>query len=97
MHIKAVFPKMSTGKLFSSTEVRQLDGDLIRWTNSLIWQGMVEKVIMGYANKSHQVEGGVPQFSSLSPSLFGIDHSGLIKWVEENGAARGLYLIDDIG
>jgi hypothetical protein len=44
------------------------------------------------------VEAGVPQGSPVSPILFAIYTSGLIKWVEENvSAAQRLSFVDDLG
>jgi len=44
------------------------------------------------------VEGGVPQGSLVSPILFAIYTSGLIKWVEGYvSEAEGLSFADDLG
>jgi len=46
----------------------------------------------------HPVEAGVPQDSPVSPILFAIYTSGLIKWVEEYvSEAEGLFFVDDLG
>ena len=43
----------------------------------------VEMVIKGNAMERHPVVAGVQQGSPVSPILFAIYTSGLIKWVEE--------------
>ena len=46
----------------------------------------------------HPVEAGVPQGSPLSPILFAIYTSGLIKWVAEYvSEAEGISCIDNLG
>jgi hypothetical protein len=45
----------------------------------------------------HPVEAGVPQGSFVSPILFAIYTSSLIKWVEEYVSAEGLSFVDDLG
>jgi hypothetical protein len=54
-------------------------------------------VIEGNAMERHPVEAGVLQGSLVSPILFAIYTSGLIKWVEEYASAKGLSLVDDLG
>jgi hypothetical protein len=64
-------------------KVREMDGDLVRWTDSFLWKRTVELIIEGNATDRHPVEKGVPQGSAGSPIIFPIQTSGLIKWVEE--------------
>jgi hypothetical protein len=59
---------------------------------------MVEMIIEGNTVERHPVEAGVPQRSPVSPILFAIYTSGLIKWVEEYVLeAEGLSFVDDLG
>jgi len=95
--IEAAFPSVAKGRLVNIMKVRQIDGDLIQWTESFLLEGTVEMVIEGNAMERHPVEAGVPQGSPLSPILFAIDTSGLIKWVEEYASAEGLSFVDDLG
>ena len=97
MDIKAAFPSMAKGRLVNLMKVRQIDGDLIRWTESFLSARTVEMIIEGNAMVSHPVEAGVPQGSPVSPILFAISTSGLIKWVEEYVSAEGLSFVDDLG
>jgi len=83
MDIKAAFPSMPKGRLVNLMKVKQMDGDLIRWMESFLSERTVEMVIEGNAMERHPVESGVPQGSPVSPILFVIYTSGLIKWVEE--------------
>jgi len=79
-------------------QVRQMDGDVIRWTESFLSERTVEMIIEGKAMERHPVEAGVPQGSPLSPILFAIFTSGLIKWVEDYVTeAEGLSIVDDLG
>jgi len=98
MDIKAAFPSVAKGRLFSLMIVRQMDGDLVRWTESFLSVRTVEMMIEGNAMGRHPVEAGVPQGSPVSPILFAIYTSGLFKWVEEYvSEAEGLSFVDDLG
>jgi hypothetical protein len=98
MDIKAAFPSVAKGRLVNLMKVRQMDGDLIRWTESFLSERTVEMVIEGNAMERHPVEAGVPQGSPVSPILFAIYTSGQIKLVEEYvSEAEGLSFVDDLG
>jgi len=98
MDIKAAFPSVAKGRLVNWMKVRQMDGDLIRWTESFLSERTVEIVIEGNTMDRHPVEAGVPQGSPVSPILFAIYTSGLIKCVEEYvSEAEGLSFVDDLG
>jgi len=48
--------------------------------------------------EKHQVEAGVQRGSPVSPILFAISTSELIKWVKEYvSEAEGLSIVDDHG
>jgi len=97
MDIKAAFPSVAKGRLVYLMKVRQMDGDLIRWTESFLSERMVEMIIEGNANERHPVEAGVPQGSPVSPIIFALYTTGHIKWVEEYiSEAEGLYCVDDL-
>jgi len=98
MYIEAAFPRVAKGRLVNLMKVRQMDGDLIRWTESFLLKRTVEMVIEGNAMERHPVEAGVPQGSPVSLILFAIYTSALIKWVEEYvSEATGLSFVDDLG
>jgi len=98
MHIKATFPSMAKGRLVNVMKDRQMDEDLLRWTESFPWERTVEMVIEGNATETQPVEAGVPQDSPVSPILFKIYTSGLIKWVEQYvSEAEGLSVVGDLG
>jgi hypothetical protein len=98
MDIKAAFPSVAKGRLVNLMKVRQMDGDLIRWTESFLLEKTVEMIIEGNAMERHPVEAGVPQGSLVSPILFAIYTSGLIEWVEEYvSEAEELSFVDDLG
>jgi len=61
MDIKAAFPSVTKGRLVNLMEVRQMDGDLIRWTESFMSERTVEMVIEGNPMERLPVEAGVPQ------------------------------------
>ena len=46
--------------------------------------------------ESHPVEAEVPQGSPVSPIIFAIYTSGLIKWVKEYISAEGLSFVDNL-
>jgi hypothetical protein len=97
MDIKVAFPSVAKGRLVNLMKVRQMDGNLIWWTESFLSETTVEMVIKGNAMERHPVEAGVPHSSPGSPILFAIYTSGLIKWVEEYASAEGLSVDDDLG
>jgi len=74
-----------------------MDGDFIRWTGSFLSERAVVMIIEGNAMEKHPVEAGVPQGSPVSPILFAIYTSGMIKWVAECASAKGLCFMDDLG
>jgi len=84
MDIKAAFPSVANGRLVNLMKVRQMDGDVIPWTESLLSETMVEMVVEGDAMERHPMEAGVPQALPVSPILFAIYTSGLINWVKES-------------
>jgi len=58
----------------------------------------VEMVIQGNSMERHPVEAGVPPGSPVSPILFAIYTSGLIRWVEEYvPQSKGLSFVDNLG
>jgi len=79
MDIKAAFPSMAKGRIVTSMKVRQMDGDLVRWTESFLSERMVEMMIECTTMERHPVEAGVQQGSPVSLILFAIYTSGLIK------------------
>jgi len=96
--IKAAFPSVAKGRLVNLMKVRQMDRDLIQWTESVFSDRTVEMIIEGNALERHPVEAWVPQGSPVSPILFAIYTSELIKWVEEYlSEAEGLSFVDDLG
>jgi len=98
MGIKAAFPSVAIERLVNIMKVRQTNGDLIRWRESFLSERAVEIIIEGNGMEEHPVEAGVPQGPPVSPILFAIYTSGLIKWVEEYlSEAEGLSFVDDLG
>jgi len=98
MDIKAAFPSVAKGKLVNLMKVRQIDGDLIRWMESFLSERTVEMIIEGNAMARHLVEVVVLRGSPVSPILFTIYTSALIKWVKEYvSEAEGLSIVDNVG
>ena len=62
-------------------KVREMDGDLVRWTESFLSERMVEMIILDSVMDRHPVEARITQGSPVSPIFFVIYISGLIKWV----------------
>jgi len=81
MDIKAAFLSVANGRLVHPINGRQIHGDLIRWMESFLSERTVEMIFHGNTMNRHLVEGGVPQGSPVSPILFAIYTSGLLKWV----------------
>jgi len=98
MDIKAAFQRVAKGRLVNLMKVRKMDGDLIKWTESFLSERTVQMIIEDNTVQRHPLEAGVPQGSPVSPILFAIYTSGLIKWVEEYvSEAEGLFFVDDLG
>jgi len=68
-----------------------MNGDLTQWTGSFLSEKTVDMIIEGNAVESH------PVGSPVSPIIFAIYTTGLIKWVEEYVSAEELSLVDDLG
>ena len=94
MDLKEAFPSVVKRRLVNLMKIRQMDGDLIWWTESFLSEMTVEMIIEGNAIERHPVEAGVPQGSPVSPILFAIYTSGLIQLVEDcvSAAKRAILL-----
>jgi hypothetical protein len=58
----------------------------------------LERIFKGYALERGPVDAGFPQGSPMSPILFVIYTSGLIKWVTEYvSTIEGLSVVDYLG
>jgi len=97
MDIKAAFPSVTKGRLVNGMKAWHIDGDLIRWTESFLSERTVEMTIEGNAMTRHPVEAAVPQASPVSPILFALCTSGLIKWVREYVSGAEVLFVDDLG
>jgi len=75
LDIKAAFQCLAKGRLVNVRKVREMDGDLIRWTVSCLLETTLEIIIEGNAIERHFVEAGVPQGSPVSPILLAIHTS----------------------
>jgi hypothetical protein len=96
--IKAAFLSVGRGRLVHTMKGKGIDGDLIRWTASFLSDQTVEMVIEGNVMERRPEEAGIPQGSPVSPILFAIYTSGLVKWVEERlSGIEGLSFVDDVG
>ena len=72
LDIKAAFPSVAKGTLGNIMKVRQMDGDLIRWTESCLSDKTAVSIIQGNAIRRHTVEAGVQPGSPVSQILFAI-------------------------
>jgi len=97
MDMKAVFPSMAKERLVNLMKVRQMDGYLIQWTKRFLSERTVEMIIEGNAMESPPVEAGVPQCSPMSPILFPISTTRLIKWAKQYVSAEGLSFVENLG
>jgi hypothetical protein len=70
MHIKAAFPSVAKKTLVNLKKVRQMDGDLIGWTNSFLTERKMVMVIEGNSMERHPLDAGVPQGSPVLLILF---------------------------
>jgi len=98
MDIKAVFPRQVRGKLIHAMEAKQIDGYLIRWTQSRLSENTVAILVEGNVLQTHSVDPGVPLGSPVTPILFPIYTTVLTKWVEERlQGDEGLSIMDNMG
>jgi len=96
--IKAAFPSVAKGRLVNLMKIIRMDGDLIQLTESILSERMVQMTIECNTIERHPVEVGVAQGSPVSPILFAIYTSGLIKWDEVYvSGAEGLSFVKDLG
>jgi len=95
MDITAAVPSVAKARLVNLMKVRQMDVDLIRWTEGFPLESTVRMILESNAMERHPVEAGILQGSPMAPILFTINTSGLIKWVREYVSAEGLSFIDD--
>jgi hypothetical protein len=51
LDIKAAFPSVGKGRLVDLMMVRQMEGDLIRWTESFLSESILETLLEGNAMK----------------------------------------------
>jgi len=78
-------------------KAKEIDGDLIGWTESFLPERTVEMVTEGNVLHSHPEEACVPQGSPISLILFSTQTAGLTKWVEERVQAEGPSFVHDLG
>ena len=79
MDIKAAFPTVAKESLVNGMKAKYIDGDLIRWMESVHSDRTVAMIFECNALTRHPVEAGVPQSSPVSPILIAIYTSGLIR------------------
>jgi hypothetical protein len=96
--LKAAFASVERGRQIQAIRVKGINGDLIQWTASCLTDRTREVVSKGNVMVRQPVEAGSPQGSLVSPILFPICMSGLIKWVEERvSVAESLSFVGDLG
>jgi hypothetical protein len=83
MDINAAFPSQAIGRLVNVMKVRQMHCVLMGWTESCLLARPVKIIINCHTTKRHLVEAEFLQSSPVSPILFIVYTSGLMKWVEE--------------
>jgi len=83
MDIMAAFQSVARRRQMHAMKAKQIDGDLIEWTERFLSDRTAEMIIEGNVLHSHPMEAGIPQGSPVSPILFAINTTGLITLVEE--------------
>jgi ribonuclease HI len=98
LDVKGAFPFVNPIILVRRMEELEIDGDLIRWTQSFMTERSVQLVLDGFTCTDQIVNSGLPQGSPVSPVLFAIYLSGLFTSIEgEVPEVRCLSFADDIG
>jgi len=69
MDIKAAFPRVAKGRLINLMKVRQMDGDLIRWTESCLLERMVERIVKCNAMETPSGSSGPTALTRVTNSL----------------------------
>jgi len=96
INIKAAFPMVAREWLIPGMKAKKIDGDLIRWTESLLSERKVAIVTKGNLIQSDPMEAGLPQVLPVSLIFFAIHTAGLIMRVEERVEAEGRSFPDDL-
>jgi len=97
MNIKAALPSVGRGRLVHTLKGKGIDRGHIRWTASFLSDRTIEMVIEGNVMERRPVEAGIRPCSPVSPILFAIYTSGLIKWVEESvSGIESLSFVDSV-
>jgi hypothetical protein len=82
LHVNAAFACVARGTHVHAMKAKQINGDILRWTASCLSDRTVKMVLKCNVCQSHRMEASVPQSSPMSPILFAIHTTVLIKWVE---------------
>lgn len=98
MDVKGAFDHVSRVRLIERMMELEIDGDLIRWTQSFLTDQTVQLVIDGHDNRERSIETRIPQGSPVFPILFLIYISGVFQQVTESiPAITSLSFVDDLG
>jgi len=98
MDIKTAFRSVGRGRQIHTMRGKGMDWDLVRWTASSLTDRTVKTVLKGNVMERHPMEVSVPHGSLVSPILFAIYTSGVIKRAKVKvSRSEGLSLVDVVG
>lgn len=79
MDVKGAFDHVSKNCLLQHMEMKDVEGNIISWVQSFLTDRRLQLVIDGHTGDTRPIQTGVPQGSPVSPILFAIYLSGVVR------------------
>jgi hypothetical protein len=72
MDVKGAFNHVDRRRLLKTMVAKNVDGDLVEWTEDFMTNRSVQITVDGYHGEAAKVDTRIPQGSPVSPILFAI-------------------------
>jgi retron-type reverse transcriptase len=83
MDVKGAFDHVNHRRLLTAMVAKDLDGDLIEWTEDFMTKRTMQITVDGFDGEASEINTRIPQGSPVSPILFAIYLSCLFPFVEK--------------